>query len=162
MEQVKTHVQTALQKAENYIRTSQDPLARTLRDVETRLGVNAVHVVLGTQPGNPPPRTSAQLSLPPSPAIHLSHLHTFPHIHTSYSPLTLPLAPLPPTGSVALILMLLVFDNAIRFVGQIVGVVYPAYMSLKAIESVNKNDDTQWLVYWVVFAVFSLLEIFAG
>ncbi len=44
---------------------------------------------------------------------------------------------------------------------QIVGFVYPAYASFKAIESPDKHDDTMWLTYWVVFAVFSIAETFS-
>ncbi len=40
----------------------------------------------------------------------------------------------------------------------LVGVVYPAYASIKAVESADKEDDTQWLVYWVVFSAFSVGE----
>ena len=29
-----------------------------------------------------------------------------------------------------------------------------------AIESKTKGDDTQWLVYWVIFAIFSIMEVF--
>jgi len=41
-----------------------------------------------------------------------------------------------------------------------VGFVYPAYASLEAIESSGKDDDTQWLTYWVVFAFFCVIENF--
>ena len=41
------------------------------------------------------------------------------------------------------------------------GFLYPAYCSIKALESSVKNDDTQWLTYWVVFAFFSVVEYFA-
>mmetsp|Transcript_56338 Transcript_56338/g.131962 ORF Transcript_56338/g.131962 Transcript_56338/m.131962 type:complete len:123 (-) Transcript_56338:262-630(-) len=41
-----------------------------------------------------------------------------------------------------------------------VGVLYPAYMSVKAIKSPTKDDDTQWLSYWVIFGMFSFLEFF--
>jgi receptor expression-enhancing protein 5/6 len=36
--------------------------------------------------------------------------------------------------------------------------VYPAYCSFVAIESAETIDDTQWLTYWVVFALFSITE----
>jgi receptor expression-enhancing protein 5/6 len=42
-----------------------------------------------------------------------------------------------------------------------IGVVYPAYCSCKALETENKDDDVQWLTYWVVFAVFTFLEFFS-
>ena len=32
---------------------------------------------------------------------------------------------------------------------------------IKAIESLNKEDDTKWLTYWVVYGVFSLGEFFS-
>ena len=33
--------------------------------------------------------------------------------------------------------------------------------SVKAIESTQKDDNTQWLTYWVVYAAFSLAEFFS-
>ena len=32
--------------------------------------------------------------------------------------------------------------------------------SCKAIDSEDKDDDTQWLTYWVVYAAFGILEYF--
>lgn len=42
-----------------------------------------------------------------------------------------------------------------------IGFAYPAYASILAIESRNKEDDTVWLTYWVVFAAMCLLEFFS-
>lgn len=43
----------------------------------------------------------------------------------------------------------------------ITGFVYPAFKSFYAIESKMKGDDQQWLIYWVVFAFFSVIETFS-
>ncbi len=43
---------------------------------------------------------------------------------------------------------------------SIVGFVYPAYKSLEAIETKGRGDDTQWLIYWVVYSFFSIIEVF--
>jgi receptor expression-enhancing protein 5/6 len=43
---------------------------------------------------------------------------------------------------------------------SLVGFVFPAFKSFEAIEHKNKGDDIQWLVYWVVFAFFSVIETF--
>ena len=40
---------------------------------------------------------------------------------------------------------------------DLVGFVYPAYMSFKSMDS-GTNDDTQWLTYWVVFSFLSIFE----
>nr|XP_014434705.1 receptor expression-enhancing protein 5 isoform X1 [Pelodiscus sinensis] len=44
---------------------------------------------------------------------------------------------------------------------NLIGFGYPAYISIKAIESPNKDDDTQWLTYWVVYGIFSIAEFFS-
>lgn len=43
---------------------------------------------------------------------------------------------------------------------SIIGFVYPAYQSLLAVENKNKGDDVQWIVYWVLYTFFSLIETF--
>lgn len=55
----------------------------------------------------------------------------------------------------------LVFGFAAQLVCNFVGFIYPAYVSVHALESSRKDDDTKWLTYWVVFALFSLVEFFA-
>ncbi|EEY61946.1 uncharacterized protein PITG_13919 [Phytophthora infestans T30-4] len=40
----------------------------------------------------------------------------------------------------------------------LVGFIYPAYMSFKAINTPGTTDDTQWLTYWVVYSFFNLTE----
>jgi receptor expression-enhancing protein 5/6 len=44
---------------------------------------------------------------------------------------------------------------------SITGFVYPAFKSFNAIESKMKGDDQQWLIYWVVFGFFSVIETFS-
>lgn len=44
---------------------------------------------------------------------------------------------------------------------SIVGFVYPAFKSFEAIESKTRGDDTQWLIYWVVYAFFAVIESFS-
>ncbi|CAO4360658.1 Protein CBR-YOP-1 [Caenorhabditis briggsae] len=64
-------------------------------------------------------------------------------------------------GVVGLQAIYLIFGHSAQLVCNVMGFVYPAYMSIKAIESSNKEDDTQWLTYWVVFAILSVVEFFS-
>ncbi len=45
-----------------------------------------------------------------------------------------------------------------RLISGLVGFVYPAYASFKAVESTSVDDDHQWLTYWVVFSTFTIFE----
>lgn len=65
------------------------------------------------------------------------------------------------TGLVAFTGLYLVFGFGAELICNTVGFVYPAYMSMRALESPNKEDDTKWLTYWVVYACFSILEYFS-
>jgi len=47
------------------------------------------------------------------------------------------------------------------FICNLIGFAFPAYASVKAIESPHKEDDTKWLMYWCVYALFGILEYFS-
>lgn len=55
----------------------------------------------------------------------------------------------------------LIVGRAAQFVCNLIGFAYPAYKSLVALETSNKEDDSKWLTYWVVFAAFSVVEFFS-
>ncbi|KAJ3310338.1 hypothetical protein HDV04_005089 [Boothiomyces sp. JEL0838] len=44
---------------------------------------------------------------------------------------------------------------------NLLGFVYPAYASFKALETTSTKDDVHWLTYWVVFGFFNLIEFFS-
>jgi receptor expression-enhancing protein 5/6 len=59
---------------------------------------------------------------------------------------------------VAFIVSIISLLGGMKLISDLIGFVYPAYMSFKAIESAGNEDDVQWLTYWVVFATFSIAE----
>ena len=60
----------------------------------------------------------------------------------------------------ALFIGLIFFGIGAATLCAIIGFVYPAYQSFVAIENKNKGDDVQWIVYWVLYSFFSIIESF--
>jgi len=54
----------------------------------------------------------------------------------------------------------LLFGFGSQFICNMVGFVYPAYASFKALDDDNKEEKHTWLTYWVVFSMFTLVESF--
>lgn len=58
-------------------------------------------------------------------------------------------------------ILILVFFGA-TILTVVATVLYPAIQSIKAIESEGENDDKEWLTYWTIFGIFSLMDEFVG
>ena len=43
----------------------------------------------------------------------------------------------------------------------VIGFLYPAYESTKALHQAGREEEKRWLTYWVVFASFHVLEFFS-
>jgi receptor expression-enhancing protein 5/6 len=64
------------------------------------------------------------------------------------------------TGLLVVMACSLLIQSLTQVVATFLGFAFPAYQSFLALESAKKEDDAQWLMYWVVFGTFSVFEIF--
>jgi len=61
-------------------------------------------------------------------------------------------------GVLALSVVIIYVMSGLRAIAHLVGFIYPAWASLKAINSESKDDDTLWLAYWVIYGFFTVVE----
>ncbi|KAG0271030.1 ER membrane protein DP1/Yop1 [Linnemannia exigua] len=63
-------------------------------------------------------------------------------------------------GAGSFVFLMIFFNFAGQLFSNLLGFVYPAYRSFKALESPEKEDDKQWLTYWTVYGFVSIIESF--
>ena len=63
-------------------------------------------------------------------------------------------------GIIVSAFLLVLIGLGTNLIVNMVGIIYPAYASFKAIESKETDDDKLWLTYWVVFAVYNFADRF--
>eukprot|EP00457_Paulinella_chromatophora_P010816 gb/GEZN01010932.1/.p1 GENE.gb/GEZN01010932.1/~~gb/GEZN01010932.1/.p1 ORF type:complete len:225 (-),score=36.99 gb/GEZN01010932.1/:399-1073(-) len=61
-------------------------------------------------------------------------------------------------GAGALVVLIILIGVGANAFCNLVGFVYPVYCSFKALKSDSKEDDTQWLTYWIVYGFFNTFE----
>merc|ERR1719456_1839615 len=68
-------------------------------------------------------------------------------------------------AGIVFLLGFLLFGIGGNLITQLVGFVYPAYESFKALEPDNEKRENPrmmrtWLTYWIVYSLFSVVEVF--
>lgn len=61
--------------------------------------------------------------------------------------------------TISMISLLLYILMGMGIVANFIGFIYPAYQSFKCLKSRDRTDDEQWLIYWIVYSSFTVLEV---
>mmetsp|Transcript_8394 Transcript_8394/g.15463 ORF Transcript_8394/g.15463 Transcript_8394/m.15463 type:complete len:179 (-) Transcript_8394:340-876(-) len=63
-------------------------------------------------------------------------------------------------GGVIIVISLIFAIGGIKLFSDLIGFLYPAYMSFKALEGGKTvdGDATQWMTYWIIFSSLNLFE----
>jgi len=62
-------------------------------------------------------------------------------------------------GAVLFFSLIIVYMfSGIRAITNIIGVIYPFYASLKALQKEDKMEDILWLSYWIWYGLFTMIE----
>merc|ERR1711977_480116 len=61
-------------------------------------------------------------------------------------------------GVISVLLLVVLFGWGASVLSMLVGFIYPAFSSFKALEQAGNEIIRFWLIYWVVYACFSVAE----
>ena len=64
-------------------------------------------------------------------------------------------------GVVVVILVMVMSGYLAALLANLVGFAYPAFRSIKSLESPQRDDDKQWLTYWTVYGLFIIIDDWA-
>ena len=65
-------------------------------------------------------------------------------------------------GGIAFVLVFMLLGIGADLITDLIGMFYPMYMSFKALETKGGDDDKLWLTYWVIFAIYKVVDDWAG
>ncbi|KRY76147.1 Receptor expression-enhancing protein 5 [Trichinella pseudospiralis] len=58
-------------------------------------------------------------------------------------------------------ILVAVYNPAVKLLCDLICIVYPAMKTLAEIESIEKSKCKQWLFYWIIFGLFTIVDLLA-
>ena len=65
-------------------------------------------------------------------------------------------------GAIAVLLLIGIIVQGYNIICALLTCVYPMLMSIRTIESKSDEETKNWLSFWTVFGIFSIIEMFFG